>query len=247
MKKLILMLLLSRICFGAEPIKEKESIEDKGDERWSASFSSQFPLWIGVQSEVLIFDRWAFHLGYGIMPQLYSSAIGGLAAKIGNKDVYEPLLESVFDSTKTIVFGGAYRPQGQVGWYTGLRFYVHQSEGKVGVSDVLQAATGRTYPALIAALVAQGKSQVVNTEMNLLFTEVHFGHSWLVKQNFGIEAGFGLTKVISAGVKLNTEASSFDASDSGNATLRQAENEIEAILRKYGILPVFTVAIKYWF
>lgn len=236
MKKIsLIFIFLSASCFAEGVVK------------WNAGVSTTFPLWIGAQAEAQIWDRLSIQVGYGTVPQLYSSAIGGVAANLGGNTAYEPLIESAFDSNTNILLGAAYRFSGQVGWFTGMRFFITHAEGKAGISDVLQVATGRTYPVLIAALAAQGKSQVVNMNSDLFFGEIHGGYSWLIQENLGLDVGLGVIKALSQGIALSTELPNFDASAAGNTTLRQAEDDVEGIIAKYGISPTITVGLKYWF
>jgi len=213
----------------------------------SAGLLTDFPVWMGASVETLLFDQFTIGLGYGFMPDMYSSIIGKVASDIADDPNYKPLFEAMLKKNSSFMLSLEYNFGGTSGWLIGAKGYRYNADGEASIVDILEIVTNQDYTQLKDILIARGLELNVYSKTSFYTGEIYAGYSWFLWKRFQIKTAIGAGKILKANISLSSDAPNFDNSATGAALYNESINEIKDVLYSYGYYPFITVNLRYVF
>lgn len=241
--------LLLLLCFWIVSAQADEPLLDPAAQRMWTPFlrvETDFPLFLGGGAGVRWKENLSLGISYGLIPKGYGRTIGRAIDRFGDSDGYDNVIGNGVDSSQLWKISLDYHFSGRAGWSVGSRFYSLDSEGNEGISEI-ETLTGTTFPVLRAILQAQGRELLFLAKFSMTVLELHTAYTWALGRDFYLEALFGVGKVLSSTVALSSSAPNFDSSQAGQNAYRDAQNQLQETLSKYGYSPFLGLALIYEF
>jgi|GEM_PF-3966681 len=207
---------------------------------------TEFPIFIGGDIGVRIYRHFDVSVGYGTMSSSYAGFVGSRIDQFANKTGYDSVVKGLMDSNHTLRASVDYRFRGRKGWSVGARISRLSAEGRSSITEV-ETLTGTQFTALKAILNASGRELIFNSDLKLTFLEAHVGYTFGLGSHLFLESSFGVSKIVSNGVTLSSNASNFDDSNAGRTLYAQAQSDLDSVLKKYGYVPSLGLKLIYEF
>ncbi len=215
--------------------------------QFSPKVETYFPVFAGGGVQLRAYDSFEWGLSYGVTPKAYYKVIANAAAHFGDNGSYKEVVEAAFQDNSLWRMNLQYNFSGKTGWNMGVAGSMLNSNGEAGIDTVLGASTGRNYTTLKNLLIALGRNPNVSMESDLTLAELYAGYTWDLGKSFLGSLTLGVTKVMSADVKVKTGLPNFEASAAGSSLLRSSETDLENIIEENGYSPEIGVKISYDF